>query len=262
VTLAELREEDAPPAIAALYAALREASGVALVNLIWRHLATLEGALPWAWATVAPAFRAGYVAGGRDRLAAALALPPLPAAPRPGWLDQATLGTVRDILATYNRGNLTNLVVLTALRRTLEGAPPTASQALSAPRGAMLPAVPPLPRLAALPPATQALVAGLAARHEAGIVPSLWLHLAHWPPLLAALPEWLGPLLDPDALRAARLSAIALAEREADALRPHLAPPGEAPERAAMLAALTRFTTLLIPDMVPVGLALERVLPR
>jgi hypothetical protein len=54
---------------------------------------------------------------------------------------------------------------------------------------------------------------------------------------------------------------MALAEHEGDALRPHLTPPGEPSQRAAILSALTTFTTLLIPDMVPVGLALERVLP-
>jgi hypothetical protein len=267
ILLPEVREAGAPAEVAAIYVALREASGVPLVNLIWRHLATLDGALPWAWATVAPALRAGLVAGGRDRLAGALVLPEVPAVSLAQWqaagLDTATLRTVRDIVAVYNRGNQTNLVMLTALRRELEGAPLTPGEASAAPVGPPLATVPALPRLAELAPEVQALAQDLAARRGTapGVVPSLWLHLAHWPALLAALPGWLGPMLQAEPLRATRLAAMALAEREADALRPHLAPPGPAPQREPMLAALTNFTTLQIASMVPVGLALDRVLP-
>jgi hypothetical protein len=268
VNLPEVRESEAPPAVAATYAALREATGVPLVNLIWRHLASLDGALPWAWATIAPALRSGLVAGARDRLAAGLALPSIPAISPEQWratgLNEAQLQAVRDLVAVYNRGNQTNLVLLTALRRYLAGDPPFPGPAQPSPVGAMLPASPPLPKLAELPPDTAALVQALGARHDAaasGIIPSLWLHLAHWPALLSALPGWLGPMLEPDVLRATRHTAMALAEHEGDALRPHLTPPGEPSQRAAILSALTTFTTLLIPDMVPVGLALERVLP-
>jgi hypothetical protein len=179
-------------------------------------------------------------------------------------LDAAQLRTVRDLVAVYNRGNLTNLVLLTALRRHLAGEPAQPGTAPASPIGDMLPAPPPFPRLAELPPATADLVRALGARHDAaasGIIPSLWVHLAHWPALLAALPGWLGPLLEPGTLRTTRLAAVALAEREGDALRPHFARLGEAPQREAVLAALTTFTTLLIPDMAPLGLALERTLP-
>jgi hypothetical protein len=241
---------------------------VPLVNLIWRHLATLDGALDWAWATVGPAMRGGFVAGARDRLAAAMVLPEVPPVSLVQWqaagLDAAALRTVRDVVAVYNRGNLTNLVTLTALRRVLEGVPAQAGAAVSAPVGAALAVVPGLPKLGALSPEVAALVRALGARHEAaatGIIPSLWLHLAHWPALLAALPGWMGPMLEAPVLRATRLGAMALAEREGDALRAHFAEVGEPPHRAAMLAALTTFTTLLIPDMCPIGVALDRALP-
>jgi hypothetical protein len=32
---------------AAIFADIRQVLGVDVVNLIWRHLATIEGALPW-----------------------------------------------------------------------------------------------------------------------------------------------------------------------------------------------------------------------
>ena len=37
---------------AELFADIRATVGVRVVNLVWRHLAIFDGALPWAWATV------------------------------------------------------------------------------------------------------------------------------------------------------------------------------------------------------------------
>ena len=261
--LPELRESDAPPDIAAIYAALRQASGVPLVNLIHRHFATLPGVLPWVWQAIRPPLEDGRLAGARVRLAAALPLPataPLMA----GALTAAERAEVAALVETYNRGNLTNLILLTALRRALEGVPAEPGPpppAIAAP--AMLPAPPPLPRLAELPPALAAAVLALAARHgEGGVVPSLYLHLAHWPAIPPALPGWLGAALDPAAIAAGRDAAVRLAEREADALRPALALQGEVPNGhgPAVLAVLGTFTRQVIPAMVPVGLALKRAL--
>ena len=49
-SLAEIREAEAPPAIAAIYAALNNGIGIGQVNLIWRHAAALPGVLDWLWA--------------------------------------------------------------------------------------------------------------------------------------------------------------------------------------------------------------------
>lgn len=275
--LAEIREEGAPPDIAALYAALRRVTGVPLVNLIHRHLATLPGVLPWVWQAIRPPLEGGLVAEARERLAAALPRPPFAPLPAGAWraagLAPEERPRIAALVEVYNRGNLTNLVLLTALRRALEGvaAPAARPPAASAPPPppAMLPAPPPLPRLEALPPEVAAQVQALAARHrpspgppEAGVTPSLYLHLALWPALPAALPGWLAPLLEPTALATARDAAVRLAEREADALRPLLAVEGgvPGPHGPAVLAVVTRFTREVIPGMVPVGLALRRLL--
>jgi hypothetical protein len=45
--LVEIREAEAPPAIAAIYAGLNEGIGIGQVNLIWRHAAALPGVLDW-----------------------------------------------------------------------------------------------------------------------------------------------------------------------------------------------------------------------
>ena len=36
--------------------------GVEVVNLIWRHLATIPGALPWAWGMLRPVYVDGTIA--------------------------------------------------------------------------------------------------------------------------------------------------------------------------------------------------------
>ena len=41
---------------AQLFADIRATVGVRVVNLVWRHLATVDGALPWAWAAVKPLY--------------------------------------------------------------------------------------------------------------------------------------------------------------------------------------------------------------
>ena len=56
-TFAEIRETDASPHVAALYADIKAATGTPQVNLIFRHLATFPGVLDWAWAVLGPAYR-------------------------------------------------------------------------------------------------------------------------------------------------------------------------------------------------------------
>ena len=73
-SLPEIREAEAPPAIAAIYAALNDGIGIGQVNLIWRHAAALPGVLDWLWAQAAPALASGAAAAARDGIAAAIVL--------------------------------------------------------------------------------------------------------------------------------------------------------------------------------------------
>ena len=57
---------------AAIFADLRATLGVNVVNLIWRHIATFPGALPWAWASVKPAYVSGRVGIEAQRIRAGL----------------------------------------------------------------------------------------------------------------------------------------------------------------------------------------------
>ncbi|HYF06122.1 MAG TPA: isochorismatase family protein [Acetobacteraceae bacterium] len=265
--LAEIREDEAPPEVAEIYASLRRATGVPLVNLIWRHAATLPGALAWMWDAAAPALQSGAVAQAARRMSGALPVPALPGVdPVRSGMQLADLGRILDLVEAYNRGNLTNLILLTSVRRLLEEGPAAgrAAPAGTAAPPRMLPPVPPIPRLDALPPAQAAQVRALAARHGAeagGVVPSLYLHLALWPAALEALPHWLGAALTPEGLARGRDAAVTMAAQEAEAIRammPDIPPPPVATEE--LLPVLQRFTTEVIPAMVPVGLALRKVL--
>lgn len=244
--LAEVREADASPDVSAIYGELRQAYGLPLVNLIWRHLAALEGALPWAWETVRPALP--LLPAARERVAAALEVPTLPVG-----------GKAAALAAAYNRGNLSNLILLTALLRGKQGdAPPLPA----APPVEMLPEPPPLPKLDALPEEVARDVRALGALHghEGGVIPTLYIHLANWPALLKPLYASLSPMMATGRIAALREAAIAAASVEAEKLRPYLAAPSGPPAEAlaAARAALAQFTTRVIPEMVPIGLMMVR----
>lgn len=241
----EVREADAPPEVAAIYEELRRAYGLPLVNLIWRHFAALEGVLPWAWESVRPALP--LLDGARKRVTAALEVPTLPMG-----------GEASALAAAYNRGNLSNLILLTALLRGKQGdaSPPAAAPV------EMLPEPPPLPKLDALPEAVARDVRALGALHghEGGVIPTLYLHLANWPALLKPLYVSLSPMMAMGRIAALRDRALAVASVEAEALRPHLAAPPEPPAEALATAreTLRIFTGRVIPEMVPIGLMLVR----
>ncbi len=244
--LAEVREADAPPEVAAIYAELQAAYGLPLVNLIWRHFAALEGVLPWAWDSVRPALP--LLPAARERVVAALAVPTLPVG-----------GEAAALAAAYNRGNLSNLILLTALLRGKLGDTPPPPAALPV---EMLPEPPPLPKLDALPEAVARDVRALGALHghEGGVIPTLYIHLANWPALLKPLYASLSPMMATGRIATLRDAAIAVASVEAEALRPHLAAPPEPPAEALATArdALRIFTTRVIPEMVPIGLMMVR----
>lgn len=52
--LPAITETAATGETAVIFADIREVLGVDVVDLIWRHLATIDGALPWAWSALRP----------------------------------------------------------------------------------------------------------------------------------------------------------------------------------------------------------------
>ena len=262
----EVHPLNASPEIAAIYADIRAVSGLSMVNLIWRHFAALPGILEWAWKGVRPIVSSQELVEARKRLIDAIELPSLTPVTAEAWrtagVNGAELTAFRDMMADYVRGNSTNIIVLTALRLRLEGINHAPSAFTAAPAPVAMTPASPLPRIDTLDPTLASAIRGLAQRHEGaegGIIPSLYLELARWPALTDTFPQWLGALYEPSAMRAARESTCRAAEREALNLLPALdsAPPNV----AEMRPALERFTRLIIPDLTPVCVAVQRLLP-
>lgn len=265
--LPEIHPLNAPPEIAAIYADIRLVSGLSLVNLIWRHFAALPGVLDWAWDAVRPMVASEQMVAARQRLMANITLPTLNPLTLDAWramgLSQSDLNDFRDLIANYVRGNCTNLIALTALRLRLEGA--VGATPIFVPAGPPTTAapLPPIPRIDSLDPARAQAIKELALRHDGaqgGIIPSLYLELARWPVLIDHFPNWLAPLYTPTAMLAARTSACRAAETEAMAMLPSV--PAAPANVQAMRPALDHFTRFIIPDLTPVCIAVERLLPR
>ena len=272
--LPEVHEAEAPPEAAAIYAGLREAVGVPIVNLIWRHFATLPGVLPWAWEATRGAIGSATVAEGADRMAALVRAAPGLGLPAVGPALEARPAEERarvvDVVRVYNRGNRVNLQVLSAVRRLIaSGVPAGGGQPRAAggvPASVVSASVPPLPRMDDLPEAARAEVSALAALHDPAdpVVPSLYRHLALWPGILPPLREALAPLFAEGRVASLRDSLLGVAEESAAALLPHLTPPGPFPaeHRDAVLRVLAVFPGKLIAEMAAVGLMLDAELSR
>ncbi|MDE1933571.1 hypothetical protein [Bradyrhizobium sp.] len=264
--LSEIRPADAPPDIAAIYDDISATSGVPVVNLIWRHFASLPGVLAWAWTAVRPLVGSMEMETARARIARGVALPAIARPAQACWakagIDAAMLPELRRVMAAYVRGNLTNMVALTALRMRLDAPERPAVQLTPAPAQPVAAPLPTLPRIEMLPIDLTTVIRALAASHDGagnGVIPSLYLALAPWPGVVMALATWLGSLYVPQAMRAARESVVRAAEAEAAVMLPVVGP---APEGlAVMRPTLDRFTRLVIPDMIPVCIALDDLLP-
>ena len=89
--------------IAEIFADIRRVLGVEVVNLIWRHLATLPGGLPWAWETLRPLYADGTLAAEARLLHEQLTLPRLRPFPpellAAADLAEGDIASIRDILA-------------------------------------------------------------------------------------------------------------------------------------------------------------------
>ena len=109
-----ITEASATGTVAATFADIRATTRVGVVNLIWRHLATIPGALDWAWGAVRPRYADGTLAEAADTLRASLTLPSLARLPPP-HADAAA------ILAAYDRTNIRALLALCALRAQVHG---------------------------------------------------------------------------------------------------------------------------------------------
>lgn len=261
--LPEIRESDAPPEIAAIYDDIRRCAALPQVNLIFRHLATRPPILEWVWESLRPIYLSENLAEAATELSRSV--PVVAPSPLPDWLDAAGRMECRTVLGAYNSGNPQNLIALTAFVQALDGAgqpavgeltPRTDATDRSVTQAA---AFPPIPRRDRLSAQTARTLDRLASRHRvvAGVIPSLYVHLALWPQLLEPVDAFLTTCFEACDWTTAVDDVIATAAATSRDLAPHLAlnpPPGiDETETQAMAETIRTFINATIPEMVIIG---------
>ena len=186
-----------------LFADIRTTVGVRVVNLVWRHLATMDGALPWAWAAVKPLYLAGLPDAAMAAFHRTMEVPKLVS------LAGEEPTSVDAVLASYDHSNTINLFALGALRAWLKGEAACKGTIEPGPRKAAPDLA--LPRLASeqdVAPETWALVLRLnrfGDEPQPLILASMYRHLAHAPAFLAKVEAALAPVAADGSLRRAVL---------------------------------------------------------
>jgi len=257
-----IAEASAIGAVAEIFADIRRVLGVEVVNLIWRHLATIPGAVPWAWGMLRPLYADGTIAAEAQALHAELSLPHLPSLPH-DLLVAIGLGndeqaTIRNILAAYDWTNAMALVALSALLCRLdEPRAPTGRLVEGRPEPSPKPApipLPPLPGLDTLPEPAANLVLTLnrfGTRRENPVLASMYRHLAYWPGYLALSWALIAPLDADGSLEAAIEDALVKARAQAAHVAAQLhVPPIDPTTAAAIRAAVEPFAGDVIGKMV------------
>lgn len=199
-----VRESDAVGSTAEIFADIRETLNVDVVNLVWRHLATIPGALDWVWASLKPLYqgpailRAGTV---RENLM----LPSTPALSNDvlsvAGIDDSALASIRRILDSYQHTNALALVCFSAfLVRFGTSAPQQFSIPGDKREGSgFMTERARLPRLIPVAEMSPALARLVQELNEFGedsdpdLLASMYRHLAHWPPYLALVRTLLVP---------------------------------------------------------------------
>ena len=269
--LPELHESQATGRIAEIYDEIRSFSGVAYVSSLQRYVATLPGVLDWAWTALRPAMASGVIPEAGWRLAREIRLPPArtvaPETLRRWGVDGGALTAIRNIAANFVRVSPVNLMMGACLRCVLNGAAPSgAGYAQRWTPPAPLPPMPGNVDPVALPDDQRAVLMRFATDMDGTpFIPALYRQLAHWPPVLAWFADELAPRFDaPEtaAMRAAMQSAAGKLAPDIVAKLPGL-PSGTPPDTEMtrrVLAAIERYA-VTSPEMTAFGQLLLDALP-
>lgn len=191
-------EASATGQTAELFADIRATVGVRVVNLVWRHLATMDGALPWAWTAVKPLYLRGIADQAVADFRQTMLLPKL------GSLAGEQPASVDAVLASYDHSNTVNLFTLGALVAWLRG--DVAEEGRLGEGARLLAPDVALPKLVSegdVSPETWQSVLRLnrfGDRPEPLILASMYRHLAHAPAFLQRLETVLAPVQADDSL--------------------------------------------------------------
>ncbi len=260
-------ETEATGEIADIYADIRRTLDTSVVNLIWRNLATMPGALSWAWSAVRPLYLAPAAAHA-ESIRRTLKLPDIPKVSRDilsaAGINQTDLAGIRTVLDSYYHTNALALAVLSAL---LEHYDPSAAE--PAQPSDIVPTfapteLPPLPPLQILSPDIQRLIREL---NEFGedtdsfLIASMYRHLAYWPAYLTIVRTILAPCQASGSLNALTRSARAMGRAHGKALARQLTP-GQPPDcLQAALASCRLFVEHPIARMAGICAIVRRATP-
>jgi hypothetical protein len=247
-----IAESSAAGETAELFADIRATVGVRVVNLVWRHLATLDGALPWAWQAVKPL----YLQGMADRVVVDfrcdMTLPTLGSLARPASVDA--------VLASYDHSNTVNFFALGALVARLRG--DVAEEGIPE-QGPRLPAPDvDLPPLASEPDVSSETWQRVLRLNRFGdqpeplILASMYRHLAHAPAFLQRLEAALTPVQADGSLDRAILNNRRTAHQRARVLARAI--PADRPQLAEKIeASVSAFVEHAIGKMVTICRAIR-----
>jgi hypothetical protein len=216
-----ITEQAATGTIAEIFADIRDTLDVEVVNLIWRHLATMPGALEWVWGSLKPLYQ-GLAIALAEHIRHGLELPEVPAISHDTLLsagiDGPARASIRAVLDSYHYTNALALVCFSAFLARFEGAgplpeatPPLVGDNGSSARTDRV-ALPRLVPITEMPPALANLIHelnGFGEDSDPDLVASMYRHLAHWPAYLAVVRTLLVPLQ-----RSGELRSLVAATRE------------------------------------------------
>lgn len=209
--LAEVPEHTATGETADIYQQIRRAIGIPNVNLIFRHMATVPGCLPWSWRFLDQLYRStsvhsastlllnGRLENFRPRKHAALSAPP---------------DLVKSTLDSYIRANPINMIGLTVLDHAIAGhSSHLSGQAVSEKYDVTpLTAILPIADLSLLPTATVERLRLLSQKlhgKETNVIPSVFRHFAALPGALETIEDVLESICTAGVLDQASAAMVA-----------------------------------------------------
>lgn len=266
-----IAEDAATGSVAELYSDIRGTLGVPVVNLIWRHLATIPGGLEYAWTSLKPVYVSNAAAREAQALNQVLNIPQLPGLSdstlAAAGLSATDLQSIATVIASYERSNARNLVAMSALLARLNGSV-TSNDSSDSSAVSLRPVsgqMPPLPAMDDMTPSVSALVNDM---NQLGqrmtVMPTMYRHLSHWPAYLAQLHVLLKPLDADGRLERMILTAVAESERRGVALSNELSPAAsrlEPKSKDQVLGAVRLFIDEPISKMTAIGGLVASAMP-
>ena len=253
--------------IAEIYSDIRKTLGTSVVNLVWRNLATMPGALQWTWSTVRPLY-IGPAVPHAEAIRRTLNLPKAPPlsvdALTAAGIGQSALKEIHTILDSYHHTNALALVILSALIEYYDPSPAVTVHPCDTITPSAQTELPPLPPMASLPSAVQRLIEDLNNFGEDTapfLIASMYRHLAYWPPYLAIVRTLLAPLQADGSLSALTQAARGLGRAHGQVLSRQLQPPCPPPSMQDALASCRLFVEHPIARMTGICAIIRRGTP-